>query len=234
MLISHSHRFIFFHVGKTGGMSIREVLKPYCEPPAKFKMLRPAAFSGDKPNPMHEVWETLLLHAKVKDAQKELPADVFGPYYKFGFVRNPWDLQVSMYHFILRDPRIAKHDQVKALSGFDAFVDWVVATPDPYPRGITKLQKNMISDADGKVLLDFIGYYENLNGDFDSAMRKVGIEASLPHLNRSSHKDYRTYYNDRTKAVVAEHFAPDIELFGYTFDGRAENQPAAATSEKSE
>ena len=42
----------------------------------------------------------------------------------------------------------------------------------------------------------------------------------LPHLNQSVHRDYRSYYNERTRALVAENFQPDIERFGYSFDGR--------------
>jgi len=219
MLVSYSHRFLFIHVGKTGGMSVRTVLEPVSAEPEKFIMRRPAKMIGDRPNPLYTVWETLLLHAKARDAQKEFPAGLFDSLFKFAFVRNPWDLQVSMYHFILREPEAAKHDQVKALGSFDAFVDWVIAHPEPYPKGITKLQKDMITDAAGKPLLDFIGTWENLHRDFAYVAGKVGIKAELPHLNQSLHQDYRTYYNDRTRNLIAEHFRPDIELFGYTFDG---------------
>ena len=220
MLISHTHRFIFFHVGKTGGMSVREVLSPFCEDPEKFKMRRPQPILEGSANPMYSVWQTLLLHAKVKDARKELPPAVFNEYYKFCFVRNPWDLQVSMYHFILREPHAAKHDQVKALKNFDEFVEWVAVTSDPYPRGITKLQQDMISDADGHIPIDFIGYYESLDADFNRVVQTLHIDASLPHLNKSNHSDYRTYYKDHTRELVAQIFAPDIERFGYTFEGR--------------
>ena len=100
MLISHSHRFIFFHVAKTGGMSVRKALLPYTEEPARFKIKRPPAHKAGRPNPFYAIWEALLLHATARDAQKELPATVFDEYYKFAFVRNPWDWQVSMYNII--------------------------------------------------------------------------------------------------------------------------------------
>ena len=47
-----------------------------------------------------------------------------------------------------------------------------------------------------------------------------------PHRNRSGHKDYRTYYTDETRDLVAEAFRGDIETFGYTFDGLAAEAPA--------
>jgi hypothetical protein len=173
----------------------------------------------ERVNPLYKVWETLLLHAKASDVKRELPPEVFDRYFKFAFVRNPWDLMVSMYHFVLREPDAARHDEVKALGSFDAFVEWVVSTPNPFPKGVTRLQSEMIADADGNLLVDFVGAYENLAEDFGEVARILGIRAGLPHVNQSVHRHYRTYYNDTTRAIVAEHFRPDIERFGYSFEG---------------
>ena len=218
MIISHSHRFIFIHVGKTGGMSVREVLLPFCAEPEKFKMRRPPKFKENQPNPMYAVWEALLLHAKARDVQKELTPEVFNPYFKFAFVRNPWDLQVSMYHFILREPTAPRHAEVKAAGSFEGFLEWVAVTPDPYPKGITKLQSDMVVDSGGNLLVDYIGRYETLSTDFAHVCQVVAIDAPLPHLNQSVHKDYRTYYNGHTRGLVGEIFKSDIERFDYAFE----------------
>jgi len=225
MLISYSHRFIFIHVGKSAGMSIRNALLPFCAEPEKFRMRRPPMLKGDQPNPMYTVWQTLLLHPKSIDVKRELPAEVFDGSYKFAFVRNPWDHLVSVYNFMLRDPEIPRHAEVKALSGFEAFVQWAIDEAAPFPKGITKLQSQMLTDQDGKLLVDCVGYYETLREDFATICRHVGIDAPLPHLNRSQHRDYRSYYNDHTRSLVENHFHRDIELFGYTFDGRDGKTP---------
>ena len=218
MLVSYSHRFIFIHIGKTAGMSMRQVLQPIASEPERFKMRRPPKLIGARPNPLYAVWETLLLHAKACDVQKELP-DAFDRFYKFAFVRNPWDLQVSMYHFILREPSAPRHDEVKSLGSFDAFVEWVVATPDPYPKGITKMQCNMIANPRGKLLVDLWVSFETVAQDFAHIGNVLGIDAVLPHLNQSKHLDYRTYYNKHTQRLIADHFARDIERFEYEFHG---------------
>lgn len=227
MLISYSHRFIFIHVVKTGGISMREVLEPLSTEPEKFRMRRPSRIANGRPNPLYTVWETMLQHAKARDIRREIPAEVFDGFFKFAFVRNPWDLQVSMYHFILRETAMPKHETVKALGSFDAFVEWVVATDDPYPRRVPKLQREMVTDEQGKSLVDFIGHYERLSEDYAHICQVLGIDAPpLPHRNKSEHRDYRSYYNGHTRKLVEDHFQPDIELFQYTFDGL--RQPALA------
>ena len=218
MLISHSHRFIFFHVAKTAGLSVREALQPYAEEPTEFKIKRPPRTKAGQPNPFYTVWEALLTHAKASDAQKELPTDIFEGYFKFAFVRNPWDWQVSMYHFILSEPTHVKHGLVKSLGSFERYLDWVIATPNPFAKGATKLQKEAIADADGNLLVDFVGRYETLAQDFAQLCQRLNIAARLPHINKSAHHDYRAYYNDRTRQQVADYLADDISLFGYRFE----------------
>lgn len=219
MLISHSHRFIFFHVAKTAGLSVRNALQPYAEEPTKFKIKRPSRLKAGLPNPFYNVWEALLIHAKASDAQKELPTAIFDGYYKFAFVRNPWDWQVSMYHFILHEPTHVKHGLVKSFGTFERYLEWVVAIPNPYAKGATKLQKEVLTDSAGHLLVDFVGRYETLAQDFAQICQQLDIIAQLPHVNKSTHHDYRAYYNAHTRQLVAEHFAADITLFGYTFEG---------------
>lgn len=218
MLISHTHKFIFFHVAKTGGMSIRQVLQPYSQEPDTFKLKRPAQAVNGQPNPLYEMWESLLWHAKAKDAQKYLPTAIFEQYYKFAFVRNPWDWQVSMYHFILKEADHVKREFVENMTDFEEYLEWVIATKTPYPKGATKLQQDMLVDKSNQLLVDYVGRYETLADDFNQVCRRLQLEATLPHINKSQHRDYRSYYNDRTRQLVADYFQADIALFGYRFD----------------
>ncbi|MDM8565602.1 sulfotransferase family 2 domain-containing protein [Candidatus Halobeggiatoa sp. HSG11] len=218
MLISYSHKFIFFHVAKVAGLSIRDVLKSYAQEPERFKIRRPAKMLNGKPNPFYDVWDAFLTHVKAKEAKKELSEDIYNNFYKFAFVRNPWDWQVSMYHFILKETTHIKYELVKSMSGFEEYLEWVVETDKPYAKGATKFQKDTITDNDGKIIVDFVGRYENLTQDFQQVCKTLNIEATLPIINKTSHRDYRSYYNTKTQKIVAEHFKADIELFGYTFD----------------
>ena len=65
--------------------------------------------------------------------------------------------------------------------------------------------------------MDFVGRFENLEADFKTICDKVGITASLPHINKSDRRGYRDYYDPETRDITARLYAEDIERFGYTF-----------------
>lgn len=223
MLISYSHQFIFFHVTKAAGTSMKDALKAYADEPEHFKIKRPPQTVEGQPNKFYAMWEAMLWHAKAQDARKELPAEIFDRFYKFAFVRNPWDWQVSYYNFILKEETHIRHELVKNMAGgFEEYLEWVIATKNPFPKGATKLQKEIIADQHGNLLVDFIGRFETLHQDFETVCKTLGLALTLPHLNQSrQQRDYRPYYTDRTRQLVADHFGEDADLFGYTFEGHS-------------
>jgi hypothetical protein len=107
---------------------------------------------------------------------------------------------------------------VKQLGSFAAYLTWVIETDKPYPKGATKLQSSALTDAEGKLLVDFVGRYETLAQDFAQICDRLAIAVELPHVNRTAHWDYRDYYDTQTRQLVAEHFRADVELFHYEFE----------------
>ncbi len=225
MLISHSHQFIFFHVTKVAGISITNALQAYIEEPTHFRIARPAAEINSKPNPMYEMWKSALLHAKAKDVKKELSPEIFANYFKFAFVRNPWDWQVSMRHFILKETTHIHHERIKAMQSFEEYLNWVINAKNPYPKGGTKFQKEAIADNENNLLVNYIGRFEELATGFNQVCQYLKLDTSLPHLNKSQHSDYKSHYDETTREMVAECFKDDIELFGYYFDGYDKSHP---------
>jgi hypothetical protein len=233
VLISYSHRFIFFHVAKVAGLSVRDALKDYVAEPERFnRMRRPPRELDGQPNPLYAMWESVLLHAKAGEARRGLPPEVFDGFYKFAFVRNPWDWQVSMYHFILKETDHIHHQRVAGMASFEDYLEWVVRTDKPFARGATKWQKDMLTDEAGQLIVDFVGRYETLAQDFAAICETLGLSASLPRLNESrQNRDYQAYYHARTRSLVEEHFADDIALFGYHFTGHEAGPVVAARRE---
>ncbi|RIK39425.1 MAG: hypothetical protein DCC55_18100 [Chloroflexi bacterium] len=74
--------------------------------------------------------------------------------------------------------------------------------------------------------MDFIGRFEHLDEDFGQLCRLLGIEATLPHRNRSAHRPYQEYYDTETQALVAATYRRDIDAFHYTFGGETNGRAA--------
>lgn len=112
MLLSHKHQFLFVHIAKTGGTSVRDVLSRY-RWDARYGMPQ---FIVNKLSQLcgHKLGCRFPRHSKVIAAKEMLPAEYFAGLYKFAFVRNPWDLQVSSYHHI-------KRERPHLVAGFDDF-----------------------------------------------------------------------------------------------------------------
>lgn len=215
MIISHRKRFIFVHTYKVAGTSVRAALKPYADVMyRKYTPRRVLYVLG--------LLDSIGEHATAREIRENVGPEVFDRYFKFAFVRNPWDWQVSLYHYIRSHPLHPQYRQVKALNGFAEYVEWRIANDKV-------LQRDFVADGDGRLLVDYVGRFENLDADFASVCRHLGIPATpLPHKMTSSHRDYTEYYDERTRRLVTEHYRQDIDLFGYRFGEDASTDAAAA------
>ena len=212
MLISDDHQFIFVHIPKTAGSSITEVLTPVSQCGSKFWLTRWLLRAGVRSNLVAPLkYRTYRPHTTARKLQWYLPRRQFQQYYKFAFVRNPWDWLVSYYHFVMQQPSHRRYRHLKSLGSFERFLEYECSQK-------TFLQKNFVTDSQGRLLVDFVGRFENLMEDFAFVCNKVNITGSLRKRNRSQHRDYRSYYSDRAIELVAQGYAEDIELFGYTYD----------------
>ncbi len=233
MLLSVKYNFLFVHIAKTAGTSVRSTLERYRRRDPyyflQFICSRLSHLSG------HRIGSKLPRHAKVIAAYEMLPREFFNQLFKFAFVRNPWDLQVSSFHHIRRE-------RPHLLQGHSEFADFLrhKLDPDrPYQYHIDtsiELQSDYLVDLHGKVIVDFIGRFERLNDDFTEICSRIGIvPPQLLHRRKADDRgDYRQYYDTATADLVARHFAPDIELLGYRFDPEAAGPGSAAPEETRE
>jgi len=218
MLISYSRRFIFIHIYKVAGTSIREALKPYSFDPNVFLPTRLLRMLGAHNVVRHHRLQKLGGHAHATQVRDALPARFFNEFYKFAFARNPWDWQVSLYNFALKDPTHHQHELTKSLGSFEKYVEWRVNEE-------LRLQKDFVVDERGELIMDFVGRYEALERDFNEVCGRVGVSSRLPHLNKTPRKSYTDYYTSQTAALVAEAYKEDVEFFGYDFEGSVSLPP---------
>lgn len=220
MLISHARRFVFIHVPKTGGSSVCVALKPHVERVDDYWANRWLASVGVHVNHLAP-WKHKKFrpHVAASVVEAWLPIAVFAGLFKFAFVRNPWDLLVSSYHYLHSKPGHRRSSLVRSLPSFAHYVEYEIR------RG-QLLQTRMLCDRRGRLLMDFVGRYESLGTDFAMICQRIGINAPLPRVNAGSRGDYRSYYPAPLATRVAEAFAPDIERFGYTFDPAGDTGPS--------
>lgn len=71
----------------------------------------------------------------------------------------------------------------------------------------------------GKVEVDFIGRFEDFEGDLREVYFKLYEAAMLevPHSNKGDYsgKDYMKYYTPETKAIITKAYEEDFERLGY-------------------
>lgn len=184
LTISDSHRFVWFRVAKVGTRSILYVLNEHHVP--------------------LDVNDYEILYN---------PKDYQG-YFKFAFVRNPWDRVVSAY---CNKVLTKGHPAFKECfdKGFEYFVDFIASKDLRHADAHIRLQTSLIPVDE----MDFIGRLENFDEDLNHVMEKIGIEeVAIPRNNPSEHEHYSHYYTARTKRIIAEKYKRDIKVFGYKFD----------------
>ncbi len=195
MILSHLHKFIYIAVPKTGTTSIQKHVESLNLTEIQIYNLR----NDDKlPDGMR-----FRKHMKASYLKNDI--NEFDKYFKFTFVRNPYDRVVSWVYYYLRNNKINLHKH--------SFKELIFKCPEY----IWECQCDFIFD-DAKNLMNFVGKTENLQEDFNTICDKIGIpQKQLPHKNKSKHKHYTEYYDDETREIVAEKYAKDIEYFGYEF-----------------
>ena len=208
MLISHSHRFVFVHIPKTAGTSLTRALAPFSNPNPDKRFDKIKSKLGYVSDPASFY---LPKHADYRYAEKRLGKEAYDQFYKFAFVRNPWDLLVSYYAYIQKKEDHHRRKKVSPMSDFSAYLDYEISRNKAF-------QYKMICNEKKEIQVDFVGRFESLASDFDKIADHLGIEASLPHINTSKHRPYQEAYTPELRDRVAEHWKDDIEIFGYQFD----------------
>jgi hypothetical protein len=210
-VISEEHKCIFIEVPKTGSTSIRAVLgrpkRPHLDilqTRHEMECVMQLAYLYDQPG---DVWDPNI--------PRKMADSLFEEFFKFGFVRNPWDRTVSLYE--RRDEGRAPLSEEMS---FEQFVEWINYSSDTCEHATRhKNQLDWFIDDKGKILMDFIGRFERLQDGWKTICDKLALNATLPHANRNSgrKKHYTEYYTTKTKDMIASKFRVDIEYFGYEF-----------------
>jgi len=152
----------------------------------------------------HRVWKQVIL-PRIDDLQI------------FTFVRNPWGKVCSAF-YKCRDymSDISVHHRIDKQWSFKRWIKGVLAK-----EGIDNIhfcsQYDLVC-CEGELIPNiFIGRFENIDEDWATLASKTGLMPTLTKGNSSHHSNYVEHYDKETRDIVADIYAPEIELFGYEF-----------------
>jgi len=229
MIISHKHKFIFLKTSKTAGTSMEIALSKYCGPEdiitpisdSDERLRRELGFRGAQnfviPFARYSFmnWIDALSgrrrlqffnHMPAKEVKRIIGNKQWNGYFKFCFERNPWDRLISLYYWRCKQeprPSIAEFLNSGAMDlmkqkGFDVYA------------------------IDGKLSVDMVYRYENLQEALEDIRIRLGIREplSLPKAKgefRLDRRPYQEVLSDEEKELIAQRFSEEISIFGYSF-----------------
>jgi len=207
MIVSHKHRFVFVAIPKTGTHSVREALRVHLGPDD----LEQVRLFVEKKFPIPELAKLGHGHISLEQLRPHLGEERFASYFKFAFVRNPFDRFVSYCAFVTRQQGSFDRDPQGVMRHF-------LFTAPPLNHILFWPQSVFVTGKGGELQSDQLGRVEDMQGSYDAICARLGIPTTeLGISNTSRRGDYRDYYDQQLIDGVARHYGRDLELFGYEF-----------------
>jgi len=200
-VINYKKKFIFIHIPKTAGSSLESSLLD-----ADSCLTKGLWSKKGFESPLNHLTLTQLAD------HEELTVSELRKFFKFAFVRNPWDKVISEcfcphIQSIFTNCKSIK-DKIKVVCSW--------SRGNGYGGHCAK-QISFLRHPD--IELDFIGKFENLSADFSAILQRLDLAPRLlSHLNRSSREpDYRHYFDSETESLVRKCYREDIATFNYSY-----------------
>ncbi len=150
-------------------------------------------------------------HAHAERVRAAFPGP-WRDYFKFCFVRNPFDRAVSDY--LWRTRKTGNQTLT-----FTAFLDRLDRR-DFSNRAIPRHFDNWpIYTLDDRIAVDFVGRFEHLDEDLDRVFARLGLDRLPLARSKSMQRQgsYRDWYGKRERGQVERLFANEIRRFKYSF-----------------
>lgn len=188
LTISHEKKFIWFRVAKVGTRTI-----------------------------FHHFKENDIPLDVSRSSDLHYPVNHYKDYFKFAFVRNPWERLVSCWKDKVVKNNMYKFDELEyeRLQKFENFVDYVTTIDvDTCDRHL-RTQSSLI-DLNH---IDFIGRMETFDADLNEVLGTLGltITDAAPRNVSPNKQPYQDFYNWSLVDRVARIYRRDVQIFGYHF-----------------
>jgi hypothetical protein len=155
-------------------------------------------------------------HLRADQIYEILGAEEYNSMFSFAFVRNPWDRCLSAYFYFRRKTFHPLHRLAMSLS-YEDFLLEQEQNGMPY----IGQQVQWIYRNGQEKMIDFVGKVENIDSDMLLVDQRLGLTDSVfssrANVSPARDRDYRIYYTDKSREIVERSMQPDIELLHYSF-----------------
>jgi len=212
-MISHEHKVIFIHIPKCAGSSIEKYfgVKPFDTKIPNYDTL----CGWDESLGIH------LQHATAKELLENnlISKSTWDSYFKFAFIRNPWDRAVSDYYWLTKELNVSDKFEnfIQKRGAFRKFFN--NKNEITYRGDHLRPQIDYVKINDS-LAVDFVGRFEDFGSDFKYVKEILGLNAEmLFHANKTKKKfaHYSHFYNRKKKKLIEDLYKDDIEEFNYDF-----------------
>jgi hypothetical protein len=221
---------IYFHIPKTGGISINTYLFELLNDNERIIFYKANKFGHYNVSPSGDIGNHYTPHIVKKYIK------VYDLINKFVVTRNPYDRAVSDYHW----RKLTKFGDI--VDSFDEYLEFVRDEIQynryswiDYLNGVENLENTSKIGIDYSVRKELfhiipqyyyyspnieILKYENLNSEFAKFAARNDIPlGNIPKTNSSHHDKYQSYYDRvENRNIIKQVYARDFEVFNYSLD----------------
>ncbi len=229
MVVDFHNNFIFQHIFKTGGTTIKNALYNSRHPDQDILN----KWSEDK---TYKAYDNSLCfefgneHITFDQFNVIWPKIDFKNYYKFCFIRHTYDWIVAGYKHCCDVSYFSNYpDDIKMSKAneftFEFYVkNWLM--PDN-----TQLD---FMTFNGKMHMDFVGRFEDLQNDYNKVCTTVGIPRKdlsklnssegrnyiLPSMEQKAKQHYSLWFTDELLEMVNQKYKQEIDYFNFKFEDK--------------
>jgi len=231
MIISHKHKFIFMKTRKTAGTSVQETLTSIC---GEDDIITPDVDTVGR-NIDKSCWEGHP-HPHLFDVKQLVGNDIWNEYFKFVFVRNPFDLTVSRFFWNINGKGQKGYGLTK--SEFNRWVDEFTSSSRFHDARYYSINlvypflidKNFVGSNHSMINydlnkehydVDFVGRYESLQDDFNHICDTLNVDRMILKNKKTGNrpkKSFKDMYTAESINKIGYAFKEDLELLGYNYE----------------
>jgi hypothetical protein len=241
--VNHDLKAIYIHIPKNGGSYIETILQKYYGFTFDYEIKSNNYGFTDVNN------EPLLVNDKrgvlkyymnseYLNKKYEMTKEKWETYYKFTFVRNPYNRIISAYEFLKNNYYNDNYYRVNKSIPFPSLFDLFNIQKNGlnnliYKEGSKELyyyhyyhlfitQIEHLLNNSNKINLNFIGRVENLDIDLIIILKELGVKEHLKHLDFKGtinatfkNDNIECYFNNELLFFVNDFYKDDFYYFGY-------------------